>query len=149
MAIQRNQLLAKKDEIIAKMESIEKEQKKVRYVTNRYYEGIGVVSEMDESELVATLKDLKDRFKEESEYDELAAEIGLPSRSSDRQKDDEEFTYLGYTYDEWMEDLKTRAAYLNNEATLDRLDEALDIIDRNLSEDDKFNLEMQALEELL
>lgn len=149
MAIQRNQLLAKKDEIIAKMESIEKEQKKVRYVTNRYYEGIGVVSEMDESELVATLKDLKDRFKEESEYDELAAEIGLPSRSSDRQKDDEEFTYLGYTYDEWMEDLKTRAAYLSNEATLDRLDEALDIIDRNLSEDDKFNLEMQALEELL
>lgn len=146
MAIQRNQLLAKKDEIIAKMEGIEKEQKKVRYVTNRYYEGIGVVSEMDESELVAALKDLKERFKAESEYDELAQELGLPIR---QKKNDEELTYLGYTYDEWMEDLKTRAAYLNNEATLDKLDEALDIIDRNLSEDDRFNLEMQALEELL
>ena len=146
MAIQRNQLLAKKDEIIAKMESIEKEQKKVRYVTNRYYEGIGVVSEMDECELVSTLKDLKDRFKEASEYNELAAEIGLPVR---QKKNDEEPTYLGYTYDEWMGDLKTRAAYLNNEATLDKLDEALEIIERNLSDEDKFNQEKQALEELL
>jgi hypothetical protein len=146
MAIQRNQLLAKKDEIIAKMESIEKEQKKVRYVTNRYYEGIGVVSEMDECELVSALKDLKDRFKEASEYNELAAEIGLPVR---QKKNDEEPTYLGYTYDEWLGDLKTRAAYLHNEATLDKLDEALEIIERNLSDEDKFNLEMQALEELL
>lgn len=147
MAIQRNQLLAKKDEIIAKMEGIEKGQKKVRYITNRYYEGIGVVSEMDELELVAALKDLKERFKENTEYDQLSQELGLPVRQ--KKEDDDEPTYLGYTYDEWMEDLKTRAAYLNNEATLDKLDEALDIIERNLSEEDKFNLEMQALEELL
>jgi hypothetical protein len=147
MAIQRNQLLAKKDEIIAKMESIEKEQKKVRYVTNRYYEGIGVVSEMDECELVSALKDLKERFKENTEYDQFAQELGLPVRQ--KKEDDDEPTYLGYTYDEWLEDFKTRAAYINNEVTLDKLDEALEIIERNLSDEDKFNMEMQALEELL
>lgn len=147
MAIQRNQLLAKKDEIIAKMESIEKEQKKVRYVTNRYYEGIGVVSEMDECELVSALKDLKERFKENTEYDQFAQELGLPVRQ--KKEDDDESTYLGYTYDEWLEDFKTRAAYINNEVTLDKLDEALEIIERNLSDEDKFNMEMQALEELL
>lgn len=147
MAIKRDELLAKKGEITAKMQEIEKKQKKVRYITNRYYEGVGVVSEMDEPELVAALKDLKDRFKEDTEYDQLSQELGLPVRQ--KKEDDDEPTYLGYTYDEWMEDFKTRAAYLNNEATLDKLDEALDIIERNLSEEDKFNLEMQALEELL
>jgi hypothetical protein len=147
MAIKRDELLAKKGEITAKMQEIEKKQKKVRYITNRYYEGVGVVSEMDEPELVAALKDLKDRFKEDTEYDQLSQELGLPVRQ--KKEDDDEPTYLGYTYDEWMEDFKTRAAYLNNEATLDKLDEALEIIERNLSEEDKFNLEMQALEELL
>lgn len=147
MAIKRDELLAKKGEITAKMQEIEKKQKKVRYITNRYYEGVGVVSEMDEPELVAALKDLKDRFKEDTEYDQLSQELGLPVRQ--KKEDDDEPTYLGYTYDEWMEDFKTRAAYLNNEVTLDKLDEALEIIERNLSEEDKFNLEMQALEELL
>lgn len=147
MAIKRDELLAKKGEITAKMQEIEKGQKKVRYITNRYYEGIGIVSEMDEPELVAALKDLKERFKENTEYDQLSQELGLPVRQ--KKEDDDEPTYLGYTYDEWMEDFKTRATYLNNEATLDKLDEALDIIERNLSEEDKFNLEMQALEELL
>ncbi len=147
MAIKRDELLAKKEEIIAKAKEIEKGQKKVRYITNRYYEGIGVVSEMDEPELVAALKDLKERFKENAEYDQFAQELGLPVRQ--KKEDDDEPTYLGYTYDEWLEDFKTRAAYLNNEVTLDKLDEALEIIERNLSEEDKFNLEMQALEELL
>ncbi len=147
MAIKRDELLTKKEEIIAKAKEIEKGQKKVRYITNRYYEGIGIVSEMDEPELVAALKDLKERFKENAEYDQFAQELGLPVRQ--KKEDDDEPTYLGYTYDEWMEDFKTRAAYLNNEATLDKLDEALDIIERNLSEEDKFSLEMQALEELL
>lgn len=147
MAIKRDELLAKKGEITAKMQEIEKKQKKVRYITNRYYEGIGVVSDMDEPELVAALKDLKERFKEDTEYDQLSQELGLPVRQ--KKEDDDEPTYLGYTYDEWMEDFKTRAAYLNNEATLDKLDEALDIIERNLSEEDKFSLEMKALEELI
>lgn len=147
MAIKRDELLAKKEEIIAKAKEIEKGQKKVRYITNRYYEGIGVVSEMDEPELVAALKDLKERFKENTEYDQFAQELGLPIRQ--KKEDDDEPTYLGYTYDEWLEDFKTRAAYLNNEATLDKLDEALEIIERNLSDEDKFSLEMQALEELL
>ena len=146
MAIKRNELLVKKEEIIAKMKEIEKKQKKVRYVTTRYYEGIGVVASMDEFELIATLKDLKTRFKENTEYDQLAQEIGLQVC---QKEEDEEPTYLGYTYDEWFEDLKTRAAYLNNEATLDKLSEALNIINRNLSEEDKFNLEMQTLEELI
>lgn len=146
MAIKRNELLTKKEEIIAKMKEIEKKQKKVRYVTTRYYEGIGVVASMDEFELIATLKDLKTRFKENTEYEQLAQEIGLQFC---QKEEDEEPTYLGYTYDEWFEDLKTRATYLNNEATLDKLGEALDIINRNLSEEDKFNLEMQTLEELI
>lgn len=147
MAIKRNELLTKKEEIIAKMKEIEKKQKKVRYVTTRYYEGIGVVASMDEFELIAALKDLKNRFKENTEYDQLAQEIGL--QVCQKREDEDEPTYLGYTYDEWFEDLKTRATYLNNEATLDKLGEALDIINRNLSEEDKFNLEMQTLEELI
>ena len=147
MAIKRDELLAKKEEIIAKAKEIEKGQKKVRYITNRYYEGIGIVSEMDEPELVAALKDLKERFKENTEYDQFAQELGLSVRQ--KKEDDDEPTYLGYTYDEWLEDFKTRAAYLNNEVTLDKFDEALEIIERNLSEEDKFSLEMQALEELL
>lgn len=147
MAIKRDELLTKKEEIIAKAKEIEKGQKKVRYITNRYYEGIGIVSDMDEPELVAALKDLKERFKENAEYDQFAQELGLPVRR--KKEDDDEPTYLGYTYDEWLEDFKTRAAYLNNEATLDKLDEALEIIERNLSEEDKFSLEMKALEELI
>ena len=147
MAIKRNELLAKREEIIARMKEIEKKQKKVRYITNRYYEGIGIVANMDGFELVATLKDLKKRFKENAEYDQFAQEIGLQVRQ--KKEDEDELTYLGYTYDEWFKDLKTRAAYLNNEDTLDNLGEVLDIINRNLSEEDRFNLEMQTLEELI
>ena len=102
---------------------------------------------MDEADLCAALKDLKARFAEDTEYNNLAKELGLPMIT--REEDDDEETYLGYTYNEWLEDFKTRAAYLNNEEKIDKLEEALRIIDKNLSEDDKFNLAMKDLEELL
>ncbi|MBR4413628.1 MAG: hypothetical protein IKS60_08420 [Lachnospiraceae bacterium] len=148
MAIKREELAQKREEILAKIKDLNKGLKKTRYITNRYYEGIGVVESMDEADLCAALKDLKARFAEDDEFNALAKELGLNVETK-KEDEDEEKTYLGYTYDEWMEDFKTRAAYLTTVDKVYKLEEALDIIDENLSEDDKFNLAMKDLEDLL
>lgn len=139
MAIKRDELLAKREEVLTRIENLENENKNVRYVCNRYLEGFGMVESLEKDDLILAYRALKDAA---GETDSALAELGF-----DVDKEDKD--YLGFSIDEWLTDLKTRAKVLKNLETIDKLEEAIDIIDNNLSEDDRFSLEMKALEELL
>lgn len=137
--ITRDQLLEKRKEVLAKIDTLTDEIRNAKYNTNRYYEGFGVVESMSKDTLVAATSDLKARMHMTSEV--------LDDLGFDAEK--EEKTYLGYTFEEWMNDFKTRAKVIRNEDKVSDLYEALTIIEDNLSEDDRFSLEMENLAALL
>ena len=139
MAIKRDELLTKREEVLTRIEELENRNKNARYVCNRYLEGFGMVESLEKDDLILAYRALKDAA---GETDSTLAELGF-----DVDKEDKD--YLGFSIDEWLTDLKTRASVLKNLETIEKLEEAIDIIDNNLSEDDRFSLEMKALEELL
>lgn len=56
---------------------------------------------------------------------------------------------LGYTVDEWKNDFKTRATVIKLEEENEKLNMAFDILSRNMTEEDKFWLDMESVEQLI
>lgn len=138
MAIKREELLKKREEIINRIDTLENENKAVRYTTNRYLEGYGLIEAMDKDTLILAYKSLTDASKG---VNDTLAELGFEKKEEDNE-------YLGFTIDEWKADLKLRAQVIRNEEKIADLEDALDILENNLSEEDKFALDMEALEDL-
>lgn len=57
--------------------------------------------------------------------------------------------FLGYTVEEWETDIKNRVKQLSNYALIKKYRDAIEILEKHLSEDDKFNRDMQIVEDLL
>ena len=140
MAIKREELLSKREEVLGRIKNLEAEVKSTRFISNRYYEGYGMVENMDKDTLVAAFADLKNRMTAGSD---ALSELGF---GKDALEDE---TYLGFTFDEWSQDFQTRAKQIRNEEKIEKLYAAIDIIEDNLSEEDRFSLDMKAVEELL
>lgn len=94
-------------ELNLKKEEVAKAEKPV-FVTGgqfRYNEGISntidIMTIRDSRKLIEILVFLKERSKN---YKEAASELGI---------DNPNFTWLGFTYDEWFNDLKIRSNFLN------------------------------------
>ncbi len=99
-----------------------------------------MVENMDKDTLVAAFADLKSRMTSGSD---ALSELGF---GKDELEDE---TYLGFTFAEWSQDFQTRAKQIRNEEKIEKLYAAVDIMEDNLSEEDRFSLDMKAVEELL
>ena len=62
---------------------------------------------------------------------------------------EEDSKILGYTIEEWDTDLKTAAQKVADVQTLANLQKARDILEKNLGEDEKFEMDMNSVAELL
>jgi len=116
--------------------------KKFNYITGeRYLQGWSVISK------VKTIKELL----------EIATYlIGQTSNTTEAEKflgvtvdDEKEPTLCGYKVSEWKTDVKTRKAELDNVERIISLKKAKTILENNLSEDDKFALDMQKVATLI
>ncbi|WQJ53576.1 MAG: hypothetical protein [Wendovervirus sonii] len=58
-------------------------------------------------------------------------------------------TFDGFTRDEWMHDLKTRVSEIQNARRIEQLERALPLIEKWLSSDDLFMLDVEEIEKLL
>lgn len=94
-------------EVKLRKEEVAKAEKPV-FVTGgqfRYNEGIAntidIITVRDSRKLIEILVFLKERSKN---YKEAASELGI---------DNPNFTWLGFTYDEWFNDLQIRSNFLN------------------------------------
>lgn len=140
MAIKREELLSKREEVLGRIKNLETEVKSTRFISNRYYEGYGMVENMDKDTLVAAFADLKNRM---TSGNDALSELGF---GKDELEDE---TYLGFTFSEWSQDFQTRAKQIRNEEKIEKFYAAIGIIEDNLSEEDRFSLDMKAVEELL
>ena len=115
--------------------------KKFNYVIGeRYLQGWSIIKNVKTlKELVEVATYLLGQKSNTSEAEKL---LGVTDTVVDP-------TLSGYKVSEWIEDVKTRKAELDNAAKIDNLKKAKTIIENNLSEDDKFALDMQKVADLL
>lgn len=135
--IDRANLMAKRAEVESEIKSLNA--KKFEYAIKRDVEG-GVIPQLPSAvQCVELLGKVKRRF---AFINEASEELGIQTEAS-------KFTYKGYAYSDIVSDLKLRIEELGTKERIDKLEKALVIIDKNLSDDDKFNMEMSKLSELL
>lgn len=148
MELNREKVLQNYSQVEEAAKSLAKSIKKdFKYKTgDRYLTGFAVICEVeDRKELVEIYSYLKKQMKDDTE---AATELGIDPE--DLVDEDEEVpTICGYPVEDWLEDVKTRKAQLDAIDRLANLEKAKNILKRNLSDDDLFNLEMSEVADLV
>lgn len=134
----KEQLLSKRNELIEAIKVLE--EKKFEYVVTRPFQQFGEISEMSNINLVCAYAKLKDLT---SNIEDSAKELGIDMES------EKAGTVQGFTFEEWKKDFITRKEQNDNYVKIGKYRQALFLIEENLSADDKFNIAMNSVSELI
>lgn len=134
----KEQLLSKRNELIEAIKVLE--EKKFEYVVTRPFQQFGEISEMSNINLVCAYAKLKDLT---FNLEDSAKELSIDMESEDAK------TVQGFTFEEWKKDFITRKEQNDNCVKLGKYRKALCLIEENLSADDKFNIAMNSVSELI
>lgn len=127
------QLKAAKDELIGT---------EYNFRVKRNYTGHSLLAKIDDPKC---LVDFYAEFKEQNKQKlEAAKELGLTDFV-----DCDDTKVLGYPIEDWEHDFKLAARYIKDNALLLKYDKAIKILEKNMSEEDKFKAEMDAVADLL
>lgn len=134
----KEQLLGKRNELIETIKVLE--ERKFEYVVTRPFQQFGEISEMSNENLICAFAKLKDLVYN---LEDSANELGIDMESEEAE------TVQGFTFEEWKKDFITRKEQNDNYVKLGKYRKALQLIEENLSDDDKFNIAMNSVSELI
>lgn len=143
--INRKNLVENLNKVNEQIETLKS--KKFEYKTgDKYLTGWSIIKNVKSlKEILEILTYLKQQM---TNVNDAAAELGI-DLSQIEGIEDSTPTLCGYKVTEWIDDVKTRKAELDNKAMLDKLFKAKKLFESNLSEDDRFELDMQRAVDLL
>ena len=141
--MKKEELLSKYKELTEEREALAK--KTYKYVIEEPCMQLGRICGMN----LSTIKTAYGVIDEMTSVSEKAVkELGIDVSAFN--EDGEEFeTFEGHTREEWIADLKTRVAERQDYRRKKAIDAALPLIEKWLSEDDVFALDMEKIEALL
>lgn len=120
------------------------EEKEYNYKTNRAWPGCMVVNTIDSvNALIKVWETIHNSIKTNS--DAIKA-LGLDKLELVSEEDTQ---YYGYSLKEWESDLKLRAIQFADTEKIKKLNKAKKILEKNMSEDDKFAQDMNAVADLI
>lgn len=140
--ITRAELLSKRESLVTRLNELNSY--KPVYLTNgRYLDGFGIISEMNDAKALALAYNYVE--SKSIEINGAVEELGLESLLDTA----EEQTVSGYTPTDWIADIRSKAMEIINKNKINKISAAVTIIENNLSEEDRFSLEMSKVSELL
>ena len=141
--MKKEELLSKYKELIAERDALAK--KTYNYAINEPCMQLGHICGMN----FAAIKTAYAVIDEMTTVSEKAVkELGIDVSAF--KEDDEEFeSFEGHTRAQWVADLKTRVSEIQDYRRIKTIDAALPLIEKRLSDDDMFALDMEKIEALL
>ena len=141
--MKKEELLSKYKELSAERESLDN--KFYKYVIEEPCMQLGRVCGMN----LTSIKTAYAVIDEMTTVSEKAVkELGIDVSAF--KEDDEEFeSFEGHTREQWIADLKTRVSEIQDYRRIKTIDAALPLIEKRLSDDDMFALDMEKIEALL
>lgn len=140
--ITRANLLKQLDAVNEKITSLES--KVYNYATNKAWPGCLVINKIENvKQLISTWETIHTATK--TSHDAIAA-LGLDKLGLVNENDEK---FNGFTLKEWEDDLKLCAQKFADAVTLKNLRKAKKILEKNMSEDDKFAADMNAVADLI
>ena len=141
--MKKEELLSKYKELSAERESLDN--KFYKYVIEEPCMQLGRICGMN----LSTIKTAYGVIDEMTTVSEKAInELGIDVSAF--KEDAEEFeSFEGHTREQWIADLKTRVSEIQDYRRIKAIDAALPLIEKWLSDDDMFALDMEKIEALL
>ena len=140
--ITRENLLKQLESVTDEIKNLEN--KEYNYKTNRAWPGCMVVNTIDNvTSLIKVWETIHNNIKTNS--DAIKA-LGLDKLELVSEEDTQ---YYGYSLKEWEDDLKLRAIQFADVEKIKKLNKAKKILEKNMSEDDKFAQDMNAVADLI
>ena len=141
--MKKEELLSKYKELSAERETLDN--KSYKYVIEEPCMQLGRICGMN----LATIKTAYGVIDEMTSVSEKAVkELGIDVSAF--KEDAEEFeSFEGHTREQWISDLKTRVSEIQDYRRIKTIDAALPLIEKRLSDDDMFALDMEKIEALL
>lgn len=144
--INRENLLANLADMRNKKETLENTE--FTYRIQRHWPGVGCISDIaSPAELVNAYQRIHDGSEKEKQA--LTALNMLDGSFPELMDKEGKEKYYGYTIADWDNEMKTKRDELASQSMIARLEKAIEILEKNMSEDDKFNAEMGKIDELL
>ena len=141
--MKKEELLSKYKELTAEREALNK--KSYNYVIDEPCMQLGHIRGMN----FAAIKTAYGVIDEMTSVSEKAVnELGIDV-SAFNENDEEFETFEGHTREQWIADLKTRVSEIQDYRRKKAIDAALPLIEKWLSDDDMFALDMEKIEALL
>ena len=140
--ITRENLLKQLDAVNDEIKNLE--EKEYNYKTNRAWPGCMVVNTIDSvNALIKMWETIHNSIKTNSD---AIKGLGLDKLELVSEEDTQ---YYGYSLKEWEDDLKLRAIQFADAEKIKKLNKAKKILEKNMSEDDKFAQDMNAVADLI
>jgi hypothetical protein len=141
--------MTKRDQVLGNFKAVEKEIAELEaapavvYITaSKYIPSVGYVAELSDIKQIVKAQKVDNEQKEG--LGEAAKELGLTEADLV-----DEATFMGFPIQIWSLDIKNRLAELKSETRLTKLKAARKTLRKNLSKDDKFDLEMGGIDDIL
>ncbi len=142
--------MAKREQVLGNFKAVEKEIAELEsapavvYATvSKYIPAVGYVAEL--SDIKQVVKAQKLIKEQKGGLDEAAKELGL----TEDDFQEEAATFMGFPITVWEQDIKNRLIEIRSEARLAKLKAARKTLKKNLSKDDRFELEMGDINDVL
>ena len=140
-----------RETLMARLNAVKEEIKSLKtktftYNVNRIWPGVGKINEIDSPESLVRAwinihKGADEIHNAMSELQINPKEFGMDNFEDGKVR--------GYTIAEWEADLRTKRDELKDSIRLDNLYDAEELLEKNMSDDDKFNADMDVVDELL
>jgi len=140
MALSRTQVkekLVKANEMLEKLNEDCEQEFQFR-TSSKYIPGYGTPSEIGSKEgLVKLYAHLN---KDNAEFDSAARELGVEIPESDDK-------IQGFPKKVWIDEIKRKLTILTREDKIEKLERTIEILKENLSDDDRFAMDMDSIED--
>jgi len=137
----------KREEVRIKLKAVQAELKKLEKQENPKYHSEGIyIPGIGEIHEVNSLQQL---IKAHAIITKAKVDLTNSSKELEIELEDEEFEYNGIEISKWMEDIKARKNQIAKEKRMSALYGAEKILEKNLSDDDKFDIDMESISDIL
>ena len=143
--MKRTEVSAKLKEVTKAIEKIESQEDiALYYTTGKFLPKVGHIHEVDS---VADLVIAHDKVIQQSkpQYGDAMAALGV----TEAEMGNVETKILGYSPKYWIKDIETRLIELRTEIKYKKLKEAKAVLEKYITTDDKFNIDMEILNDII
>ena len=147
----------KREEVLANLEKVERELETIMenrrtraYISvSKFIDGVGMISDLSSLRELVDVKVVVENKLKSSEEEDAMKGLGLTEKEIKSLSKGANKRFMGLTKDEWNQDIETKLEELREYGRVNELENAKNVLEKYLSNDDQFQRDTESIDELV